>query len=302
MNLNAIKTGAVTMAQKSAFALKKASPEILTVVGIGCVVGGTVMACKATLKCEDVLAQHEHGMDMIHEARTACDEEHYSEQDMKRDMAVQYVHTAAEFVKLYGPAVLVGATGIACILGGHHILKKRNVALMAAYKALNETFMNYRHRVMEEHGEETDRLYATGKRKEIIEIEDPDNPKKKKKVEMESQTHSPSLYARFFDEASSQWSKNPEYNLLFLKQKQREANSKLKLRGHLFLNEVYDMLDIPRSQAGAVVGWINHPGEEDQVDFGIYDLYDPEKRAFINGWERSILLDFNVDGVIYEMI
>ena len=94
-------------------------------------------------------------------------------------------------------------------------------------------------------------------------------------------------------------------NLVFLKQQQNWANELLKTRGHLFLNEVYDMLGIERSKAGQVVGWVydeTNPDCDNYVDFGIYDIYNERKRAFVNGWERSILLDFNVDGDIYSLL
>ena len=41
---------------------------------------------------------------------------------------------------------------------------------------------------------------------------------------------------------------------------------------------------------------------EYKVDFGIYNIHRPENRAFVNGYERTILLDFNVDGDILDMM
>ena len=61
------------------------------------------------------------------------------------------------------------------------------------------------------------------------------------------------------------------------------------------------MLGIPRSQAGAVVGWVLGEGD-DYIDFGMFDGNNMATRDFVNGYERSILLDFNVDGVIYDLI
>ena len=121
-----------------------------------------------------------------------------------------------------------------------------------------------------------------------------------------------SEYARFFDEATStEHHKDAEYNLMFLRRQQDYANEVLKSRGHLFLNEVYDMLGIPRTKAGQVVGWIyneDNPNGDNYVDFGIYDLSNlsdsqkERKIAFVNGHECNILLDFNVDGPIYDLI
>ena len=110
-------------------------------------------------------------------------------------------------------------------------------------------------------------------------------------------------YARFFDVGNPNWEKDSEYNLMFLKRQQAYANDKLKANGYLFLNEVYDMLGIPKSKAGQVVGWIYDPENgsgDNYVDFGIYNVNREAARDFVNGYERTILLDFNVDGNIWE--
>lgn len=106
-----------------------------------------------------------------------------------------------------------------------------------------------------------------------------------------------SEYARFFDYSCMGWTKDSEFNLAFLMQRQRNCNDMLRCRGHLFLNEVYDLLGIPRTKAGAVVGWIYDEGKS--VDFG---LDNPRCSDFINGYKNVVLLDFNVDGNILDRI
>lgn len=111
-----------------------------------------------------------------------------------------------------------------------------------------------------------------------------------------------SYYARFFDEGCTGWTKDSEFNLIFLKQQQNYANELLRKKGHLFLNEVYDMLGIPRTKAGQMVGWIyneKNPIGDNFVDFGINNA---RNKDFVNGYERIILLDFNVDGEILDLI
>ena len=90
--------------------------------------------------------------------------------------------------------------------------------------------------------------------------------------------------------------------MLFLRTQQNYANDLLKARGHLFLNEVYSMLGIPHTSAGAIVWWTIGAGGDNYVDFGIFTRDSQVVREFVNGYERSILLDFNVDGVIWDMI
>ena len=91
---------------------------------------------------------------------------------------------------------------------------------------------------------------------------------------------------------------------MFLRKQQEWANELLKSRGHVFLNEVYDMLGIPRTKSGQIVGWVYNSNDEysdNYIDFGVYDG-GARSRAFVNGYEKAILLDFNVDGVIYDLI
>lgn len=294
------------------FKFRKHSPEILVGAGIVGVVGSAVMACKATTKLDDVLAEPKEKIEKIHELMENPDMvpegKEYTEEDGKKDLTIMYTQSAVKVVKLYAPAVLLGTVSIAAILGGHHILRKRNLALAAAYATIDKGFKEYRGRVIERFGEELDKeLKYNIKAKEIEETvvnEDGSETTVKKTVNV-ADPNVTSDYARFFDNGCTGWTKDPEYNLMFLKDQQRYANDLLKSRGHLFLNEVYDMLGLPRSTAGAIVGWVydeKHPVGDNFVDFGIYDLYDEKKRDFVNGYERSILLDFNVDGEIYKLI
>ena len=114
--------------------------------------------------------------------------------------------------------------------------------------------------------------------------------------------HGLSIYALWFDGGCVRWAKDPEYNLAFLEAQQNYANNMLRTGGHIFLNEIYDLLDIPRTKAGAIVGWVydkDHPGDNNYVDFG---LYSERNRDFINGFSRTVLLDFNVNGNILDLI
>ena len=108
-----------------------------------------------------------------------------------------------------------------------------------------------------------------------------------------------SPYARFFDESSSSFQKNPELNKLYIQCQQNFANDMLLARGHVFLNDVYDMLGLERSSAGAVVGWVLDGDGDNHIDFGVYDV---RNEHFLKSWEPRVLLDFNVDGVVYDKI
>lgn len=294
---------------KTGLKLKKYSPEILVGVGIVGTVASTVMACRATLKIDEVLAESKDNAAKINGyVEDAGYSEKYTEQDHKKDITITYAKGGLELIKLYAPSVTLGALSITAILAGHNVLRKRNVALASAYAIIDQSFKDYRGRVVERFGEELDReLKYNVKAQEITEtvVDEKGKEKKVKKTVNVADPNAISDYSRFFDEGCPGFTKDPEYNLMFLKDQQRYANDLLKAKGHLFLNEVYDMLGIPRTQAGQIVGWIydeKNPIGDNFVDFGIYDMHKEANRDFVNGYEKVILLDFNVDGNILDMI
>lgn len=295
---------------RAAFKIRKHSPEILVVSGIVGAVTSTVMACKATTKIDEVITESKEHVDMTKKyVEDNGFTEKYTETDYKKDLTIMYTQRGLKLAKLYAPAVILGTVSITAILAGHNILRKRNVALAAAYATVDKGFKEYRGRVIERFGEELDKeLKYNIKAKEIDEIKINEKTGKEEVVKKAVNVADPNTYsdyARLFDDGCLGWTKDPEYNLMFLKDQQRYANDRLKTKGCLFLNEVYDMLGIPRTKAGAVVGWIfdeKHPNGDNFVDFGIYDMNNAKTRDFVNGYERTILLDFNVDGVIYDKI
>lgn len=292
--------------------LKKYSPEILVVVGVVGVVSSAVMACKATTKAGDILEEAREKLDNIHEAEELgkVRDVDYTLEDAKKDTTIVYVRTGLKFAKLYGPSVILGALSITSILASNNILRKRNVALGAAYAAIDKSFKEYRGRVVERFGDAVDReLKYNIKAQKIDDIEvDPETGKEKKvkkTINVVGSDLECSPYAKFFDEGSEYYEKDPERNLFFLRAEQNYANDKLRARGYLTLNEVYERLGIPTTKAGQIVGWVydlDKPNGDNYVDFGIYDIYREKNRDFVNGYERSILLDFNVDGDILDLI
>ena len=289
--------------------VEKHSPEILMGVGVVGVVTGTVMACRATLKLNDILEEAQETRDKIKEVASNPNyEDKYTEEDAKKDLAVNYIQTGVKVAKLYAPAVAVGVAGVGCVLASHDIMKKRNVALSAAYLTVDKSFKEYKQRVVDRFGEEVEKEIRYGiKAEEIVETVT-DEEGNETTVTETVKTMNPTLYsdyARFFDEASPCWQNDPEYNLMFLRAQQQYANDLLRAKGRLFLNDVYEMLGLEKSKAGQIVGWVydrENPNGDNFVDFGIYDMSKERVRAFVNGYETNILLDFNVDGNIWDLM
>lgn len=300
---------------KVGFKLKQRSPEILVAAGIVGVVTSAVLACRATTKAGKIVEETKKSLDQIHKAEetgVTPAGESYSKEDCKKDLVITYVQTGNAFAKLYGPAVLLGAVSITSILASHNILKKKNVALTAAYAGLDKSFKEYRSRVVDRFGEQVEKeLRYNIKAKEIEETVVDDKGKEKKvktTADVADEGWDPSRYspyAKIFDESHPDWMKDADQNLCYLRARQSQANDMLKARGHLLLNEVYDMLGFPRTKAGAVVGWVwdpKNPIGDNFVDFGMFEVRRPKAVDFVNGYERSFILDFNVVGDITDLI
>jgi hypothetical protein len=287
---------------------QKHSPTILFGVGVVSMVGSTVLACRATLKLDEVLSHIESEKskaqqvkDLV-EAEEYTGEETYTDSEMKRDLSIIIVRGTVQVVKLYGPAVILGGIGVVCLTKSHRILMDRNAALTAAFVAVDRAFKQYRERVIDRYGEETDRDLRYDY--EEVDVIDEETGKVTAQYQVTEGEHG--LYSRWFDSENGNWNQGPfdERNWLWLRTQQNWANDMLKSRGHLFLNEVYSMLGLAHTSPGAIVGWVYRRDNErgdNYVDFGCWDQHnDPER--FFNGRDGAILLDFNVDGSIWDLM
>ena len=288
---------------KFKFKTVKHSPEILICAGVLGAIGATVLACKATLKINEIIDKSQETIKTIRE--TESDESvEYTQEDARKDLAIVYVSRGLDIAKLYAPAIIVGGISIAAMIKSHNILNRRNAALAAAFTTASESFAKYRKNVVDKYGERIDYELRHGIKAEKISVTDENGKTKKESVDVISDPiNGYSDYARFYDDGNEGWTKDPEYNLMFLRAQQQYANDKLVAQGYLFLNDVYDMLGIPKTKAGQIVGWIYNPENPDgdnYVDFGMYDVNKPNAVDFVNGYERTILLDFNVDGNIWD--
>lgn len=289
---------------KVSLQIKKYTPEILLGAGAVGTVATTVLACKATLKLDDILTEAKEKIEQIKD----FEDDQYSEEDRKKDLIIYKTQTALKIAKLYLPCATLGLTSLACFFTAHHIMSVRNLALIASFKTLEQSYEKYRNKVKEKIGEDGERRLFYNldidKVEDIIVSEDGKEKKVKKDVEVISSNgeNGCSIYARYYDDKCSQWDPSPEYNLTFLRCQQNYANDLLHSRGHVFLNEIYDLLGIPRTSEGALVGWVKDGDKDNFIDFNIYSKDSNESRDFVNGRNGAILLDFNVDGIIYDLI
>lgn len=301
MNLDSLKALATSKFARQALIARKHSPKVLFVAGTVGVIGTVVLACRATLKVQDTLEQHEKALLAV-DNDTTLDSEDYAKRVGKLK-----VQTAIAIAKPYLPVVGLGIISIGALTGSHVILTKRNGAVMAAYAGLQKAYDEYRGRVRDEYGKDVDAKFATGVSDLMVEEKTADGKTKTKDQPHIDDRFGGSPYAVVFDERSSLFSKEPGRNAMTINLNMNWANDKLRAQGHLFLNEVYDMLKLPRTKAGACVGWVydpknpNHAGDN-YVTFGVFDGENEWVEAFLDGSEKYAVLDFNVDGMILDLI
>ena len=282
---------------RQALVTRKHSPHIMFVGGVVGVVTSGVLACRATLKLhekldnfkaelEETKAEYYSPQFLTHRERTLVDH--------RKELTYVYIKNTAILAKLYGPAVVVGTVSVGLLTGSHVTLAKRNTALAAAYTGLSEGLSAYRERVRGEVGEEKEQQLYSGV--EIVKLKDGGS-----EIKITDPAHKLSPYARWFDQSNPNWQKNAEMNRWYIGIQQTQLNDRLKARGHVFLNEVYDELGLSHTQEGAVVGWIYppRPGCDGFIDCGVYATGNAD---FHFGGEHQILLDFNVDGLIWDQI
>lgn len=303
----ATKAGQILV--KTKLGIKKHSPEILVAAGIGTGIIAAIVACKQTIKANDIVAEARKSLQNIEDVKelAANNEVEYTEENEQEDRKTIGMQVAVSMVKTYALPVGLGVLSITCILAGHHILKKRNVALAAAYSALSTDFMNYRKRVIDKYGKDVDFMLKNGLEKQIVanQVIDPETGEVKETKEevLTYEGDKLSQYARIFDEVgSTQWTPSADHNRAFLLMEQNYFNERIRTRGYIFLNEVYERLGFRPTKAGSVVGWVYQNADYEGIDFGIFTAHTQKAAEFLEGTEPSIILDFNVQGDILSLV
>lgn len=302
---NKVINGAKDALNKLGFAMKKHSPTILMVTGVVGVIGGAVMACVATTKVSKVLEHRKEQLESVDIVLNDTEKtEEYSEEDARRDRLTINIQSGAKLVLLYAPAVAVEFGAIACILASHGIMKKRSAALAAAYATVDAGFKKYRKRVADKLGADAERDIALDISEEKVEAAETDpetgkTKKVKKSVSKVSEGLGGSPYSMIFSaDTSKAWEKDYDYNMMYLRAEQQYATDRLRARGYLYLNEVFERLGIDGTKMGQIVGWVYDPENPDYdnfVDFGIRELETADGK-------KMIVLDFNVQGNILDLM
>lgn len=306
MGIASIGKCIIGAASVTGMTVQRHAPEIL--IGCGLVGMGvtTVKACQATLKVNEEIKK---GTEILANVNGVMKGEipvlpgSYSEQDAKDDKVLAYTLMGKAIVKNFGPVAAIGAASTVSILCGYNILNKRNAMLMAAYTAIDTSFKKYRQRVIEDLGEEADWKYRTGATEKKVDKVETDEDGKEKKTKAKVETVDPAEpidymvnYLHDTIYIPTDVKRNKQMNKWHIEQVQTNANTRLQTYKHLTLNDVYDMLGVPRRDCGQIVGWTLDGSGDNAVQFMIKEVWDEELQ------QDNFLIDFNVDGIIFDKI
>ena len=310
MNLPAGVNNAMTNIKLGA---KNYAPEILTIVGIGCMVGAAIIACKRTPKAQKVLAEAEENKNAAELARQKALEnenfaKEYTDADYKNDRRIIAVHTIKGLAGAYGPAILLGVCGIACILGGNHLMRIRYTAIAAAYSSMSKAYEEYRKRVAAKVGEKEEQDIFDGVKSKMItatEI-DPETGEAKEVSKEIKEYSGGNLYTFIFDETNRNWDKDMFQNIRFLEGQQLWADNELKRKGYLFLSRVLESLGIEPTRESFEIGWkydLNDQSGDNYVSFGphLNSLIEEPVGEVLHMGRDGIRLQFNPNGCITYM-
>ena len=283
-----LKEKIISAGSRMLLKVKKYSPEILLIGAAGAGAAALYFAVKGTIKYKDEIEPE--FLDEVEAIKAEALENGNSEEETEAAIKDAKVHCAKMMAKAALPSAGFAFISLILMLASHGIIRKREAGAMAAYEALNKVYSA----VKETEGEDS-QIKETA---ETI-----SNPEKSKDKILPILTNP---YARIFEEgASDAWQPSKGYNEMFLRQMENWCNEQLDIQGHLFVNDIYDGLRLPRTSAGAVAGYLKEDGV--RVDFGIFkpsDKMNPRVRAFLDPLdpENNVVINLNVPGLIWDRI
>jgi hypothetical protein len=299
--------------------VKFRSPELLIGAGVVGLVGAAVVAVRRGVRWHSAAkAEIVHDLETIKKAEGSPQ---YTREDKVQDYARVIGKGVWSFTQIYGPSVAAGVASVVSILAGTGVLKGRLAAMTSAAATAQAALERYRSRVREKLGEDADYEFAYEVSAKKGKIKHEDGTKESlvtyHLVPSSGEWMAASPYSRLWDENAMEWCANRDIQFLTLRSLENHFNQELNARGVVFLNDVYKALGLPMSKDAALVGWIKDyekpkmaklaaelgrvPGDG-VISFGVFENESPSARAYLAGDDNRVVLDFNVDGVIYDLI
>lgn len=285
--------------------ISKHAPTILSVTASAGVIATGYLAWKAGTRFEDV-----EGRDWDRRKECLKNADNIPDEDVPKIERKNRILFILDTVRTVAPAAIVGAATITMIYFSNSISKKRLAAMGAAYATLQTAFDGYKRTMVEALGKESvekilkPKFPNVGKSAEEILSSDNKSDAANVSDAVVNSLKALSPYARIIaEESSTCWDPNEDYTSQNLAAVQLWANRRLERKGHLFLNEVFDQLGLSRTREGAVVGWLKNGEGDNYVSFGDFDasIYRVPSDDYTRV-DSNFIVDFNVDGVIWDRI
>lgn len=285
--------------------ISKHAPTILSVTASAGVIATGYLAWKAGTRFEDV-----EGRDWVRRKECLRNADMIPDEDVPKIERKNRILFILDTVRTVTPAAIVGAATITMIYFSNSISRKRLAAMGAAYATLQTAFDGYKRTMVEALGKESvdkilkPKLPNVGKSAEEILASDNKSDAANVSDAVVNSLKALSPYARVIaEESSTCWDPNEDYTSQNLAAVQLWANRRLERKGHLFLNEVFDQLGLSRTREGAVVGWLKNGDGDNYVSFGDFDasIYRVPSDDYTRV-DSNFIVDFNVDGVIWDRI
>ena len=293
--------------------VRRNSPKILFAAGTGAIVTGTVLACYATTKLPGIIEERDLKLEDVKANPDGLDEK-----EINRQITKIHAATALQIGTTYAPSVIAEAVGFVCLGKAQGKVTEKYLKMSAAYAGLQTTFSAYRNGVKKRFGEEVDKeiLYGIYEQK-VKAIDDKgEEVEETKKVTDLSKFGAVNAYSTvIFDERSSYFEKNQQMNQQLISIVVHGANEKLISRGQnrkdnlgkvLFLNEVLDLLDLPRTPQGNILGWRYDPNNRNKITYDIFWGHNIDSDCMVysafedDAEDARAWIHFNVDGNVLE--
>ena len=292
-----VKIALIKAVAKTKFFTAKNKPEILLIAGLGGIVISEVGLVIAGSKIKPI---HDKMVDDREYVELKADEGSLDEKEYSHEVLKVYATTSLQYTKIFAPFVLSSIGSMALIYTSHNIMRDRSIALAAAYTAVNQSFIEYRKRVVDKYGTEAEKEIRYDVAQSTVTTID-ENGDVVETTVTTSKDPADCLFARYYADGNQGWSKNPLYNKSKLEATQSYWNAMLNIKGHVFINEIFSDMGYDAIYEGQLFGWTKAKEGEPcvDIDFGLYDESNQMNVDFMNGYETDAFLTF--PGVKYIM-
>ena len=227
--------------------LQRNSPTIVSCIGAVGVVATTIAAVKATPKA----------LSLIENEKAYINKQLEEGGWQTRVDKLTTAETIKATWKCYIPTAIIGLSTITCIFGANTLNKRQQAAITSAYMLLDNTYKQYKEKVSKLLGDNADTMV----KKSIIEDQ-------YSEITLFYEYH----YGEFFERRKADVL-NAEYQL----------NLKFASQGYACLNDFFELLGLPITQEGEVIGWSTQEGYS-AIDFEhqLLELDDGMECTIIN--------------------